>query len=575
MSIIDTYRSAYAVSEHANSHASFVDSEKVLQEWNTQKNVFLFRLFDEQLIISKQISYVKSHDELLEEVADFTERRYGRVGRSGEYFYDQFWNLVLGRLDKNIRFDEATQDLMRELISDNNLIENKYNGESFDIPLPDGKTLRVASGCKVSKMLGKIAEIFKLEGYEDFRICHSQVLNQKTLEGNLTLSIHPLDYMTMSDNECGWESCMNWRYEGGYRQGTVEMMNSPYIIVAYLTADEPMKLFWNASAESYQCWNNKKWRQLFIVNHDIIAGIKDYPYHNDSLTCMVIDWIKELAKKNLHWAYTDTFKYDYENSEDTIHCDSLPEDKNSFRLCFETEYMYNDFGAMPYHWICISNDLNEDSIRKNGIYPYYFLNYSGRYQCMACGSICADFDDESCLVCSDCQDVIICDCCGERTSEVWHIDSMSLCEYCWENRVIECDVCGANHYDEDMLSIFAVPRISPEKQMEMRAEIMLDPFGPCIGPDDTEFNYSPGDSSPINVCDNYRCFEEFCHKYLIDGARPHLRKQRCSTDTCIYFDELTDEARRNYYPGITTNEEYISEYFRYRRPIPSRFIENI
>ena len=35
---------------------------------------------------------------------------------------------------------------------------------------------------------------------------------------------------------------MSWADYGCYRQGTVEMMNSPLMVVAYLTAEEPMHM---------------------------------------------------------------------------------------------------------------------------------------------------------------------------------------------------------------------------------------------------------------------------------------------------------------------------------------------
>ena len=42
----------------------------------------------------------------------------------------------------------------------------------------------------------------------------------------------------MSDNDYGWDSCMGWMNEGEYRLGTVEMMNSPCIVVAYIDGEE-------------------------------------------------------------------------------------------------------------------------------------------------------------------------------------------------------------------------------------------------------------------------------------------------------------------------------------------------
>ena len=93
-----------------------------------------------------------------------------------------------------------------------------------------------------------------LEEFEDFRIKHSRILSEKEFIGRLSLSIHPLDFMTMSDNDSDWSSCMSWRTCGSYRRGTVEMMNSPCVVVAYLSASKPMVL----DRGSHFKWNIKK-----------------------------------------------------------------------------------------------------------------------------------------------------------------------------------------------------------------------------------------------------------------------------------------------------------------------------
>ena len=75
--------------------------------------------------------------------------------------------------------------------------------------------------------------------------------------------------MTMSDNANNWSSCMRWTDRSGgvdhgdYCAGTLECMNSPYIIIAYL--HNPKHSF---ELSLYDCndwqWNSKQWRELFI-----------------------------------------------------------------------------------------------------------------------------------------------------------------------------------------------------------------------------------------------------------------------------------------------------------------------
>ena len=90
--------------------------------------------------------------------------------------------------------------------------------ESFKINDPNKKgILQIQQGMKPVKALQKIMKYFSeyftdedRKNFEDFRLKHSLILNDKTISGNLVFSIHPLDYMTMSDNSLNWHSCMSW-----------------------------------------------------------------------------------------------------------------------------------------------------------------------------------------------------------------------------------------------------------------------------------------------------------------------------------------------------------------------------
>ena len=81
----------------------------------------------------------------------------------------------------------------------------------------------------------------------------------------------------MSTNDYNWNSCMDWTGSGEYRRGTVEMMNSPMVICAYLKSDVQQMHF-----NGYE-WPSKKWRAWIVVNKDAILCNRNYPYTNDNL----------------------------------------------------------------------------------------------------------------------------------------------------------------------------------------------------------------------------------------------------------------------------------------------------
>ena len=407
--MITKYIESYA--GYGSSETELTSSlEYILRIWNENKQT-LYRLFGNEVILSKQVKFNKPKEDMLEEMCDFLYSEQG-----GKFRFE--FNCWTHNLDWN--------NPLHELMLTETLVDNVYLGEDFDIDLPNGKIYKLKHGCKPLRALGKIAKAFNLEGFEDFRIGHSMVLNQKKLEGELCLSIHPLDYMTMSDNECDWTSCMSWQGEGEYRLGTVEMMNSPCVVMAYLKSSRDMQ--WNPAS-----WSNKKWRQLYVVNQDLIIGNRQYPYNNEDCNKIALDWLYELAVKNCGWnVYNNTpieisnYAYNKVGEKD-------------FHLCLETHYMYNDFsrGFLAY----VSNNIKSE----------YYLNFSGPAECMSCGTTDLNFDDKSDsnrLCCYTCDHVVRCYECGDiiDASCSNEVDGVHLCSYCFKQYTYNCPICGDTHY---------------------------------------------------------------------------------------------------------------------------------
>lgn len=420
-SMIEEYISHYAFSDNMNNkNSNRKPIDYILRIWDRDKED-LFKMLGEELIISKEISYEMGSEELFDEMSNIIncgERTL--VGSFVQSFKNLYrWNGIY-----------YGNHHLQSLMYCENLTSNIYNGETFYLDLPSGKKLKIQNGIKTIKAISKIAKAFELPFFEEFRIAHSMVLNQKTLSGKLHLSIHPLDFMTMSDNDCCWDSCMNWRDVGDYRRGTVECMNSPMVIVAYLSSEKEMNLFnWR---ENSSTWNNKKWRQLFVVTPEIITGIKGYPYRNNDLEKIVLDWIKELAEKNLDWKY---FKNTCEwSNHNTVKNKYFPD---GICVAAYSNIMYNDCGS---HQTAYFSSLTPN---------YYKFNYSGESECMCCGEVAVGFGNASDLVCDDCEPKMYCYCCGDRIYEgddYYIVDGKPVCGYCNENMEY-CAICGKSHLD--------------------------------------------------------------------------------------------------------------------------------
>lgn len=370
----------------------------------------LYHIFGEKMILSKEIEFDEATESVEGRIGDFvyTDTPTGTIVRwfdaqRGKYHWDSAEYHTWLELSKLFWLD--------------NLRENIYRGETVKIadPKREGKFITIANGMGCIKAIGKICEAYDVPHFEEFRLKHSLALNTKTLKGELCLSIHPLDYMTMSDNNCDWESCMSWDNYGCYRRGTVEMMNSPIVIVAYLKSKEDMYLH---GIE----WSNKKWRTLIVAHPNVIATIKGYPYQSEDLSRIAANWVSELfANAGYDW-------YDSSKGEMTTYngwgfC-HLSDERSFLQARMTTKAMYNDFSCAK-HYIIPGRPL-EDS--------HVYINYSGDTQCVWCGDIFADFGEEENLICFNCGGegstyCPYCDC-EVDSEDIFEVDGQTCCHNC-------------------------------------------------------------------------------------------------------------------------------------------------
>lgn len=413
--------------------------EYILRVWDDAKTD-LFKLFGENLILEKkEVTIEKSYGYIKEEIGEFLS------GDIGHKLSKNIRDIFLDYPEENdhkqyfpsVEEYHDTFYKVADLLSINTLISNTYVGSTFTVYNKD-HSVKIECGMKAMKAIKKICDLYNIEGFEEFRLAHSQILNQKTLKGDLCLSIHPLDYMTMSDNNCGWTSCMHWD-KGDYCLGTVEMMNSNYVIVAYLKSKDDFYPIGGSHS-----WNSKKWRCLYIVNEDMITEVKPYPYDNDSISKIVMDWLKNLGEKNMGWEYSPEsyLIQDYNHANPTTLVNLCPEDP-IYKFHFETNAMYSDM--YEDHKAYLSPNIPHKLV----------IEYSGKTECMVCGKIDEDYRCTNIPVLDCCNDHIQCYCCGDYYSpdELYELDGELLCQCCYEAEAVECDVCGYEHFRNDYRTI--------------------------------------------------------------------------------------------------------------------------
>jgi len=401
----------------------YIPLKEFLEKWSICKNT-LYKLLGNQMIYKIPFNYEKPENDIAKECSVYLDS------------VD-----ALSTLRHCI--DEAgywIPPLFDHIFEKRALINNLTNYDIFLRPVDDTGSLKerkIPSGTKVFRAVGKILKYCNadkeiIDFFEKVRIKISLILNEKELAGNLCFSIHPLDFMTMSDNNSDWSSCMSWKRSGCYRVGSYEMMNSNNALCCYLESNSRMMGLEsdNSDAKDNPFWNDKKWRSLLFVNKDIVVSGKSYPYKNDTFSKKLIEVIRELAEKNLGW----TYKFGIEPYKDMLNVNSLDDyiidrdlenskDRNNFipkKIYFTNNAMYNDMCNDNYYgYWCVRNPIHHT--RK--------INISGPVICISCGKPLLEFDTDhddydepdwndrykntEDLICKECSNTKKCEHCGD------------------------------------------------------------------------------------------------------------------------------------------------------------------
>lgn len=425
-----------------NVTGSWVNTESFLTYWEKAKGQYMRKVFKDQLILRRKVEVTVEDDELHD--------RMDRLVWSNEF--GQMKDSIIQMLGDNqdiyaplnfLNFNSILRNLRNYVFTVDAFIGNKYTGETLELKMPDGTMFKLAKGAKLMKALGRLAKAAGItELFESIRLQQSQIMNQAHLTTELCVSIHPLDYMTASYNANDWRSCMCWE-DGEYRRGVVEMMNSPYVVVAYTPSTHEKLHFYNSHTHENVYWNSKKWREFFIVDPEIgIFAIKGYPYWNRNLEDVTLKWLAELFSEDFDKTLSpDITEWETDSYINIQFAGQIP---NKVRISMHCgPAMYNDFyGGNMYHAI-FSSKL-EDS--------YLQIDYSGASECVVCGGSMygEDFDCEGDLICNDCIPHQYCAVCGERLYDddyAVEFEGRWYCEHCYDNLPV-CDVCQSV-FDEE------------------------------------------------------------------------------------------------------------------------------
>lgn len=342
---------------------------------------------------------------------------------------------------------------------------NSLNNDYF---LPNTK--RIQRGTKVVKSFKYF--IFEEKLLHDIQSKASEIIQENKVEGYLTFSVHPLDFLSLSENCFHWRSCHS--LDGDYRAGNLSYMRDGATIICYLQSEEEVKL---PHFPDSVPWNNKKWRMLLHFNTEmnvVFAG-RQYPFTSPGALEVVRKAMVDnlFPKTPLSIWHSDTDCWSHWHND------------------YIQDYVYKEFGeddicdipeetyAVIAHGIWNMNKIIHDApnskhfndLTRSTCYtkPYYMFEkhhiitdlqfeIGKEIYCLRCGEKIIDGYDS--MMCSDCEckygnsqseEYRSCDCCGTRFFDPrghW-IDDDFVCHSCFETQCFECEECGETFYNTD------------------------------------------------------------------------------------------------------------------------------
>ena len=386
--------------------------------------------------------------------------------------------------------DESAQhDKIDEFID---WVEHEYGAEmreffamNYDSILENKLSVRFEkypAGMKLSRVL---MQAFGSRA-EEVRNHLAMLIQSNKITGKLCISVHPLDFLSASENQHSWRSCH--ALDGEYRSGNLSYMCDDVTFMAYLKSDEDTIL---PRFPRDVPWNNKKWRCFFFRDYDngqIWAG-RQYPFSTTGALPKIAELLWKLdyfaedglrdrfAGPGSYWGYNmPQFFCDALRGEVTID-DERPKMFNDTYVFLGQDqitleplrkYIWTPEEAMCYNDLIDSHTYAPYVLRYKAPYDYIPHNLKkfkvgSAAPCVCCnGNRNIEYSDT--VLCRDClvdfgpedhEALTECDGCGQRiVREYAHYDEWGdvyYCDSCWEQKEpTPCGKCGCV-YPKDRL----------------------------------------------------------------------------------------------------------------------------
>ena len=407
----------------------------ILESWYAAKKPIIDRWGGKLIIEAGPVVFDLSQEEKKKRLDEFIST-----------IFDTYDNEILAHFLEEIRDDFFSNKLSKD-----------YHTESFII----------SKGTKIVKAFKYFEHDEK--ALTDLQNQASMIIQEDRVNGVLCMSVHPLDYLSSSENTYHWRSCH--ALDGDYRAGNISYMLDGSTIICYLKkGDELCKL---PNFPDDVPWNNKKWRMLLFLEDrfDALFAGRQYPFFSPTaLTLVKKLFIDSFHMAECHWSdWYDDYIINFPRKDKHRVSDSNLDGGRNVALngrIYQMLELVEDC-KKPLHF----NDL----IYSSFYVPYYCWCYypksdkrplhfsiGARVPCLCCGKEYLE-EEEASMICYNCEanhgvgideHFTYCACCERRVHrrDTYWVDSIDgyLCDHCYETETTVCEQCGEIWYNCDI-----------------------------------------------------------------------------------------------------------------------------
>lgn len=215
------------------------------------------------------------------------------------------------------------------------------------------ENVKFRAGDKISRCIGKILDLYDITPAEkdSILIKFSMLIQSVKVKGSAVLSIDPIDYITMSENNSNWESCHSM--SGCYRTGPFAYLQDGSTAISYAKPkDDCVFTYGDGKTLAY---SNKNWRQIVLFSKELkyATQLRQYPYTSQANQSTVANIVMNVlnAKSGLNYQIQSIDVYDMPRYFATLHeCTGDGEDlcyNDLTNEAFKTAYWISEIGVEP------------------------------------------------------------------------------------------------------------------------------------------------------------------------------------------------------------------------------------